>query len=383
MAETSQIEWTDATWNPVTGCTLVSEGCRNCYAAELAATRLKNHPSREGLARKNADGVAKFTGEIRVNRDWLYQPMGWRKPRRIFVCAHSDLFHEGVPDEVIDKVFAVMALTPHHTYQVLTKRPERMRDYLLAENRDCDVAEAARHIDPKRAGKVLEGFGNSEEPSLINKTWPLPNVWLGVSIEDQATADTRIPYLLKTPAAVRFLSAEPLLGPVDLTAVPYGVPVDGVPSYQDAMSGKIWMPGGTVPWATNVRATANGRTNVDLCGFVSWVIVGGESGRKARPMHPDWVRSIRDQCEAAAVAFFFKQWGGWSTVFDRDVEDPDWGHCSEIKRRTPKGRWLNLEGGHGFHGERVVRVDRRGKKASGRLLDGVLHDGMPDLGGAS
>jgi len=362
MAETSSIEWTDATWNPVTGCSLVSEGCRNCYAAELAATRLKNHPSREGLARKNADGVAEFTGEIRVNRDWLYQPMGWRKPRRIFVCAHSDLFHEGVPDEVIDKVFAVMALTPHHTYQVLTKRPERMRDYLL------------------------EGFGNSEEPSLIIKTRPLPNVWLGVSIEDQATADTRIPYLLKTPAAVRFLSAEPLLGKVDLheylLGFSVGYPAKCVCGYGHGFT-RCLNYGGVAKTDKRNGRVCHQFQKARFADGLHWVIVGGESGRKARPMHPDWVRSIRGQCEAAGVAFFFKQWGVWSPVYDRDVEDPDWGRCSEIKERTPNGRWLNLEGGHGFHGERVVRVDRRGKKASGRLLDGVLHDGMPDLGGES
>lgn len=136
MADKTSIEWTrgpdgspGATWNPITGCTLVSEGCRHCYAAQLAATRLKNHWSRAGLARLNAAGEAKFTGEVRFNADWLDQPLRWRRPRRIFVCAHGDLFHEGVPDEWIDRVFAVMALAPQHTFQVLTKRPERARAY--------------------------------------------------------------------------------------------------------------------------------------------------------------------------------------------------------------------------------------------------------------
>ncbi|TMV83805.1 DUF5131 family protein [Thioclava sp. BHET1] len=130
MADKTSIEWTDATWNPITGCTLVSKGCRNCYAATLAAGRLRNHPSRIGLARRNAEGEARFTGEVRFNGQWLDQPIRWRRPRRIFVCAHGDLFHEGVPDNWIDEVFAVMALAPHHTFQILTKRPARARAYL-------------------------------------------------------------------------------------------------------------------------------------------------------------------------------------------------------------------------------------------------------------
>ena len=292
MADTSTIEWTDATWNPITGCTLVSEGCRNCYAATLAATRLKNHPSRKGLARINAKGEAKFTGEVRFNEQWLDQPLRWKRPRMIFVCAHGDLFHESVPDEWIDRVFAVMALAPRHTFQVLTKRPERARGYLtslhamkITEGRVERMAEliaAARDWDRNIAATmVFEAVHDG-----------LPNVWLGTSIEDQATADARIPHLLATPAAVRFVSAEPLLGPVrlDQIAAPHGM-AEGQP-WLTALGGFVWdNDGDTCPIGSRL----------------DWVIVGGESGKRARPMHSDWARSLRDQCVAAGVAFFMKQ----------------------------------------------------------------------------
>lgn len=170
MADTSKIEWTDSTWNPITGCTLVSEGCRHCYAARLAATRLKHHPSRKGLARINAAGEAKFTGEVRFNEQWLDQPLRWRKPRMIFVCAHGDLFHESVPDEWIDRVFAVMALSPHHTFQVLTKRPDRMLKYLDNDPRDQINA----------AGGEIAHWADMED----HVAWPLPNVWLGPGVVD-------------------------------------------------------------------------------------------------------------------------------------------------------------------------------------------------------
>lgn len=301
MADATRIEWTDATWNPITGCTLVSDGCRNCYAAELAATRLRNHPSRKGLARRNADGVAKFTGEVRFNEGWLDQPLSWRKPRRIFVCAHGDLFHEAVPDEWIDRVFAVMALCPQHVFQVLTKRPERARAYLRLRSfrRVEDIAIDRAVNEP--IGRVL--LAPSVDPALAPPgvrvelaRWPLPNVWLGTSIEDQETADLRIPYLLTTPAAVRFVSAEPLLGPVNLAKVATYF-VQAQMHATDALLGGIWFH----PFLGNPTGPISNVEHLD------WVIVGGESGRNARPMDPDWARSLRDQCREAGVAFFMKQ----------------------------------------------------------------------------
>ena len=282
MAETSKIEWTDATWNPITGCTLVSEGCRNCYAARLAATRMKHHPSRAGLARLNRSGEAKFTGEVRFNEKWLDQPLRWKKPKRIFVCAHGDLFHEKVPDAWIDRVFAVMAMAPQHTFQVLTKRPERMREYIThACGRVADAVQPLR-ADDRPVGPLPHLDGGM-------RWWPLPNVWLGVSAEDQATAAARIPPLLAIPAAVRFVSAEPLLGPINLrrlrVAPDHHTMVDALDGYAIV----------DTPGRERERAALH------------WVICGGESGRGARPMHPHWARSLRDQCATAGVPFFVKQ----------------------------------------------------------------------------
>ncbi|MHB1098118.1 MAG: DUF5131 family protein [Burkholderiales bacterium] len=193
MSALTSIEWTDVVWNPVTGCSKVSEGCRNCYA-EAVAHRFW--------------GARKFT-DVQCHADRLAQPLHWKKPRRIFVNSMSDLFHEAVPDEFIDRIFAVMALTSHHTYQILTKRPSRMQDY------------AAQLLNE---GDRWSRFGDAVGPLIGNQAyelagerpWPLPNVWLGVSIEDPVTADERIPILLRTPAAVRFVSIEPILGIVDI-----------------------------------------------------------------------------------------------------------------------------------------------------------------------
>lgn len=203
MSDHSTIEWTDATWNPVTGCSVYSPGCKHCYAMKLAGTRLKNHPSRAGLTVMTSAGPV-WTGEIRVNERWMEQPLQWTRPRMIFVCAHGDLFHEDVPDEVIDRVFAVMALARHHTFQVLTKRARRMREYFEHPVREALIGQQVGQLHLARTGNPV-----SEWTGL-----PLPNVWLGVSAEDQQRADERIVELLGVPAAVRYLSLEPLLGPI-------------------------------------------------------------------------------------------------------------------------------------------------------------------------
>jgi protein gp37 len=368
MSDNTKIEWTDATVNAVNGCSVVSPGCKHCYAMKQA----HRFPVRQGLTMKSAGGMV-WTGEVRFNEKALLEPLGWTRPRRIFWNAHGDLFHESVPDEWIDKVFAVCALTPQHQHQILTKRPARMRQYM----------ESIDNAD----GERLEGFRSALVEGMAQSIWhartgddsvdewlavhlPLPNVWLGVSVEDQQRADERIPDLLATPAAVRFLSCEPLLGPVDLQSVCNGH------YFQNPLTGDRWHepPEGF--------RGASDREGTRIC----WVIVGGESGPGARPMHPDWARSLRDQCAAAGVPFFFKQWGDW--VDYRQLGAVGWRNVTPQRtsyQGPPRGVLYGAKGGKegpfdtrfdlgGPNGPIVVRV---GKKAAGRLLDGVQHDGMP------
>lgn len=228
MAET-EIEWTDATWNPVAGCSIVSAGCTNCYAMNMAkrleAMRIAKY---EGLTRQSGGRII-WNGIVREDEAALAIPMGWTRPRKIFVNSMSDLFHEGVSEAFIAKVWHVMAATPHHHYQILTKRPERM-------------------------ASVLQSWS----------TPPLANVWLGTSVENKAVAD-RIDMLRTAPARIRFISFEPLIGPVG---------------------------------------------EVDLAG-IHWAIVGGESGKSARPIREAWIDEIYERCASFGTAFFFKQWGTW------------------------------------------------------------------------
>jgi len=331
MSDGTKIEWTDATWNPITGCSVVSAGCKHCYAMKLAGTRMRNEPSRAGLTVDTAAGPV-WNGQVRFNRQWLEQPLHWSRPRRIFVCAHGDLFHENVPDEWIRKVFDIMSFAPRHTFQVLTKRAKRMEQLV-----------------PMLAPRYTARNGTG---------WPLANVWLGVSVEDQGAANERIPYLLRTPAAVRFLSCEPLLNHVDLTAIDDGCAHREVPREDwgdmdddDSPPGLWW--NALTGERTIMHGGADGlwsRTDTSI----DWVIAGGESGPRARPMHPDWARSLRDQCADAGVPFLFKQWGEFVSV--SEVEGP--------------GRH------HQFADGATVR--RIGKKLAGRTLDGVEHNAMPE-----
>ncbi len=258
MADNSSIEWTEATWNPVTGCTRVSPGCDNCYAVTMS--RRLEHMGVEKYAGLVNEGKGHFNGRVRLHYDTLELPLRWRKPRKVFVNSMSDLFHEQVPLDFIRRVFDVMAEASEHTFQLLSKRGTRLR-------------ELAPELD-----------------------WPA-NVWMGVSVEHDKVINRagerptdRIDDLRAAPASVRFLSCEPLLGPLP---------------------------------------------DLDLAG-IHWVIVGGESGHRARPMRPEWVSDIREQCDRAGVPFFFKQWG----AFD------------EAGRRV-------------------------GKSRAGRRLDGATHDGFP------
>lgn len=390
MSDGTKIEWTDATWNPITGCSVVSPGCTNCYAMGLAGTRLKHHPSRAGLTDESRAGPV-WNGEVRLNEQWLDQPLRWRKPRNIFVCAHGDLFHESVPDEWIDQVFAVMALAPQHRFQVLTKRADRMKTYVrkLTDNGPADrLADVAGRYLGEGADPWVANYINGwSRPVLAPddnpadgtvQRWPLPNVWLGVSVEDQKRADERIPDLLATPAAVRWISAEPLLGRVDLTALCNGH------HFTDALCGLEYHddPDG-VPHYRAIPPSGSPRLG-ERASRLDWVVVGGESGPSARPMHPDWARTLREQCQAAGVAFFFKQWGAFADHTDHHGRSQKCTATHDLVI-TPAGHIIG-GGAKGYGG--MVELDWRerggawmcnvGKARAGRLLDGREWNEVPE-----
>lgn len=349
MADKTGIEWTDASWNPIVGCSIVSPGCTNCYAMHQAA-RIERMAAGSGRAThyagttKGSKAGAVWTGRMALAPDAiLTQPLRWKRPRRIFVNSMGDLFHEDVPDAWIDRVFAVMALAHQHTFQILTKRSARMRAYVpaaeqrLGRSPNVRIASPTQYLSARRIGD--------------HKVWPLPNVWLGVSAEDQRRADERIPDLLATPAAIRFVSAEPLLGPVDLGHM------------QEYLPDNVWLT-----WLDGL----------------DWIIVGGESGRNARPMHPAWARAIRDQCTAAGTAFFFKQWGAWSY----SEIGSDGALCPPLPADTC-ARWRRWDGitfRAAGKGESAAAFLAPGciaapanKARAGRLLDGVTHNAMPEV----
>lgn len=292
------IIWTEETWNPLRGCSPVSEGCRNCYAARMAARFCKPGEPYEGLISPGGG----WNNHVKLVPEVLEKPLHWKRPRMIFVNSMSDLFHEAVPDEFIREVFNVMVQASAinhngHTFQVLTKRPHRMMYF------------ARRYTD-----------------SMSNPILPYcPRIWLGVSAENQKAADERIPLLVQTPAAVRFVSCEPMLGPVDLQ-----------------------------------YSAFNGTDSIKSLEGLHWVIVGGESGPGARPMHPDWARGLRNQCQAAGVPFLFKQWGEWVPPMDGAVNE-------EI-----------TDGGLGKESHRRCMF-KVGKKSAGRLMDGRTWDEFPKV----
>jgi protein gp37 len=317
MAARSEIEWTTHTWGITTGCSRVGPECDNCYAMGMAhrfswgrhlTTRHRVKLNVVGSRERRSVDMVDWNGKIDLHPDRLDQPLRWREGANIFVCSTADLFHHRVPFDFIAKAFGVMAVADHHNFQILTKRPERLAEFVkwlksqsMSPSNVLHEAAFEHFMDlgETRLHKRVYEHGSSP--------WPLPNVWLGTSVGVR-DAKPRIDVLREVPAAVRFLSLEPLLEDLG---------------------------------------------ELDLRG-IHWVIAGGESGARARPMHPDWARSIRDQCAEAGVAFFFKQHGAFGS------EDA-FGHC--------KGRRMRFDDGH-----TVVRV---GKKKAGRLLDGQLHEQMP------
>jgi protein gp37 len=364
VSDKTGIEWTDATWNPIRGCSRVSEGCRNCYAEGVAHRFSGPGKPYEGLVTIGADGLRRrqWNGQIKFVEEHLLDPLKWKpvkcecqacgsdhllkdceigltRSRRIFVNSMSDLFHENVTNEMLDRIFAVMALCPQHTFQVLTKRPERMLAYLSGNARASIGLEGLGLCldDPTLNNTPKISCEEGEEGKLI--IWPLPNVWLGVSVENQKAADERLDYLceLASQGWQTMVSFEPLLSAVD--------------------PGEWWLS----------------------LGQKTWAIVGGESGPGARPMHPDWARSLRDQCVVAGVPFFFKQWGEWAP-----------GECVEANSGTVRtAHWFNAnwnfstENLANDEGHRDDEPDlyRVGKKAAGHLLDGKEWHQFPAVRG--
>jgi protein gp37 len=353
---TTSIEWTrnpdgtaGKTWNFIRAenlttkgvghyCEKISPGCANCYA-ERMQKRFRN------FIRYNAADRGKV--RLYLDRNVLSEPLRWRKPGNVFPCSMTDLFGGFVPDEWLDSAFAVMALTPHVTYQVLTKRIDRARAYLSA--RECRDAVGQAAYDEH--GVMFTGDPACASDEFRYLEWPLPNVWIVASVENQDEADRRVPELLKTPAAVRGLSCEPLLGPLDLTDI--NPARDETPDHLDALRGVVRTSYPTKPTGAKL----------------DWVIVGGESGAGARPMHPRWARSLRDQCTAAGTPFFFKQWGEYVPAPRGDCDHP-----SSDGARGPAHLLDRVDVWECSLCGRLHDLDfdfaRVGKKAAGRLLDG-------------
>ncbi len=318
MGATSKISWTDASWTPIRArvkdnapeiaaqkgysslvqiaermkghvgphCEHASSGCDNCYSETNNSRCLPANGTGLPFDRRSRDLV-----DIFLDEKILMQPLHWKKPRKIFVCSQTDLFGEFVTDEIIDRVFAVMALCRQHTFQVLTKRAERMNQYLAD-----DVNQASAHMAEDQLFQQLHGV------ATMGTDWPLSNVWLGVSVEDQKRADERIPHLLRTPAAVRFLSVEPMLEAIEIQLPRCGCSAE--------------TPG------TVLQGSSFHGLLCDKRRPIHWVICGGESGPNARPFDLAWARSLRDQCEAAGVAFFMKQIGSNPFVSQDLIANP-------------------------------------------------------------
>lgn len=348
---TTSIEWTDLTSNEVAGCTAVDAGCRNCYAAGTALLRPQFF---DGLARRETrprpasfdspvgTGRPIWTGKILERPAQVERLLRTRKPKRVFHCSMGDLFHPDVPDETLDHAFAVMALTPWLLHQVLTRQVERMADYLSARG-ILQALSVPVLLLKNRFPKV---------PSAgVLQTWPLSNVVAMTSVIDQATADERLPHLLRCPARWRSVSYEPALGPVDFREI-------------------VWPDTGCCV------------DTLERPGNIDQIIAGGESGPRARPPHPEWFRNTRNDCEESGVAFFFKQWGEWkeSPPYDRNVTRG----AAHMPQPTKSLRYVSQRGHvvacrrDGMRqGEPYRMMDRVGKKPAGRALDGRTHDGEP------
>lgn len=373
----SPIEWTDASWNPVRGCSRVSEGCRHCYAERVAYRFGGVGKPYEGLVRLGKQGPV-WTGVVRLIESALAEPLGWRVPQKIFVNSMSDLFHESLPDAAIDQVYAVMLLTPWHTHQVVTKRPERAARYLNDPTLYSRVLEAATKVRAARRGfKHGPDKARLDQIAISNPaTHPPRWIWLLTSVENQETADERIPHLLRCPAAVRGVSYEPALGPVDFSRWllrPGDLRVGFSCDECQAGSVAVDEDGCCATCGADARSVPG----------LDWIIAGGESGPGARPPHPKWFQDARDQAQASAgAAFFFKQWGAWQLGSAAGREGlivlSDGSTCAA--ERNACEEHARLIGGSDAWSRRSPNVMTNvGKKIAGRLLDGVEHSAFPQV----
>lgn len=364
----TNIEWTEKTWNPIVGCSVTSAGCTHCYAMAMAGRIQAMQPGGhyEGTTQK-VNGKTVWTGKVAEAPDHIWeQPLRRKKPTTYFVNSMGDLFHPNVPDAWIDRAFAVMALAPQHTFQVLTKHPERMRDWMLEHATEAwgDLSYATffqQAFDWPYFADKQEWLDNHLNNGALDdalccqpELWP--NVHLGVSVENNEHRH-RITVLQQTPAAIRFISYEPAIGPLDLVHIG--------DSFKPEPNVTVRLQHGAFSHITN--GTYNLRP-------IDWVICGGESGKGARPMHPDWARSLRDQCGAAGVPFFFKQWGAWCEAREGQED-----HHSKWRAMYLDGRLTSPAKAATETTENLAVIARVGKKAAGRLLDGRFHDGLPEI----
>jgi protein gp37 len=336
----SKIEWThrpgtkSEVLNPTTGCDKVSAGCRSCYAEVM-------HKRLTGMGQKKYQEP--FLGHVKYWPEELAKPFKWKKRRTVFLNSMSDIFHKDVTVQQIAEIYAMMALTDQHTYIVLTKRAERAKEVLSSDEFFVEFHCACNRIHDLHIGRLEQEMYQFIE---CKEFLPLKNVWQGVSVENNEQAEIRIPDLYKTPAHVHVLSCEPLLGPID----------------------EKWF----------------NRRLLEMVGVKKlWVIAGGESGHKARPSHPDWFRSLRDQCESADIPFFFKQHGTWMPSEENITSLKQ---IDDLPLRPKEARGVELINKDGVHNRRLlidgvteplVRMFKMGKKHSGNLLDGVQHLNFP------
>lgn len=372
----TKIEWTQESWNPIRGCVRVSPGCQNCYAERIAARFSKPGLAYEGLAEMTPQGP-RWTGKISFVEKAITEPLRRRTPTTYFVNSMSDLFYDAVPLDWIVRIFAVMALSSQyeryggnkgHTFQILTKRAKRMREILTSPDFHLRVAHEMNELAAESPNlHHTKGPWPSEMSDLVKKkeahVWPIPGVWIGISAENQETADERIPELLKCPAAVRWVSAEPLIGPLNLL----GYMMEG----EDPGRCSNCKGGHGFTRCPNYGSIAKTRSEYeggpDVCEdfkrknfSLHWVVAGGESGPGARMISPEWARNLRDECQKAGVAYFFKQWGEWrlDQVGDELV--------GSNKERFYLG-----------NGQMMQKV---GKGKAGRILDGRVWDEFPKAG---